>query len=96
MTNTHPTQHSQKGRYFGYARASTPKQGFGVSLLTQREAIEQFAAKRGFFIIGWFEEKETAARRGRPLFGDWADLGTRISTSPHADGLGYDLRLAGS
>jgi DNA invertase Pin-like site-specific DNA recombinase len=70
MTNIHPTHHSPKGRFFGYLRVSTPKQGFGVSLLTQREAIEQFAAKRGFAIIRWFEEKETAARRGRPLFGE--------------------------
>jgi site-specific DNA recombinase len=58
-----------KGRFFGYIRVSTPKQGEGVSLLTQREEIARFAARKGILIVGWFEEKETAAKRGRPIFG---------------------------
>jgi hypothetical protein len=24
----------------------------------------------GFLIVGWFEERETAAKRGRPVFGE--------------------------
>ncbi|MGA8808970.1 MAG: recombinase family protein [Thermoanaerobaculia bacterium] len=69
MTNIiHPNQNKPKGRFFGYLRVSTPKQGEGVSLLTQREEIARFAAKRGLVIIGWFDEKESAAKRGRPVF----------------------------
>jgi DNA invertase Pin-like site-specific DNA recombinase len=70
MTNIPSSNQNQpKGRYFGYIRVSTPKQGEGVSLLTQREEIARFAARRGLLIVGWFEEKETAAKRGRPIFG---------------------------
>jgi DNA invertase Pin-like site-specific DNA recombinase len=70
MTTIHQPQHPDKGRYIAYLRVSTPKQGERVSLLTQREEIAKFAAKRGFLMVGWFEEKETAARRGRPVFGE--------------------------
>ena len=69
MTNT-SFQNKPKGRFFAYLRVSTPKQGEGVSLITQREEIARFAARRGLLIIGWFEEKETAAKRGRPVFGE--------------------------
>lgn len=62
-------QNKPRGRFFAYVRVSTPKQGEGVSLLTQREEIAKFAARRSLLIIGWFEEKETAAKRGRPVFG---------------------------
>jgi DNA invertase Pin-like site-specific DNA recombinase len=61
-------QNKSKGRFYGYLRVSTPRQGEGVSLLTQREGIERFAAKHHLLIIGWFEEKKTAAKRGRPIF----------------------------
>jgi site-specific DNA recombinase len=57
-----------KGRFLAYVRVSTPKQGDGVSLLTQREEIGKFAARQGLLIGGRFEEKETAAKRGRPVF----------------------------
>lgn len=53
---------------FGYVRVSTVKQGDGVSLEAQREAIEAFAAQHNINITKWFEEKETAAKKGRPLF----------------------------
>jgi len=53
---------------FGYVRVSTVKQGDGVSLVAQREAIEAFASRNNIEIVKWFEEKETAAKRGRPLF----------------------------
>jgi DNA invertase Pin-like site-specific DNA recombinase len=61
-------QNKSKGRFYGYLRVSTPRQGEGVSLLTQREGIERFAAKHHLLIVGWFEEKESAAKRGRPVF----------------------------
>ncbi|NGO53490.1 recombinase family protein [Allomesorhizobium camelthorni] len=53
---------------FGYVRVSTVKQGEGVSLQAQREAIERFATGNNIIIIKWFEEKETAAKSGRPVF----------------------------
>ncbi|MDG2001751.1 MAG: recombinase family protein [Novosphingobium sp.] len=53
---------------FGYIRVSTVKQGDGVSLEAQKEAIQVFASRNGITITQWFEEKETAAKRGRPIF----------------------------
>ena len=50
---------------YGYVRVSTQKQGEGVSLDAQREAIERFAAQRDLRISEWFEERETAAKSGR-------------------------------
>jgi site-specific DNA recombinase len=50
---------------FGYVRVSTQKQGEGVSLEAQRAAIEQFADRNDIIISRWFEEKQTAAKRGR-------------------------------
>jgi len=55
-------------QYFAYIRVSTVKQGEGVSLEAQREAIERYALNQGLNISRWFEEKETAAKLGRPLF----------------------------
>lgn len=40
----------------------------GVSLEAQREAISLFAQRNNLSIVEWFEEKETAAKRGRPVF----------------------------
>lgn len=54
--------------YFAYLRVSTVKQGDGVSLEAQREAIETYASKHDLRVVEWFEEKVTAAKRGRPLF----------------------------
>lgn len=53
---------------FGYVRVSTQKQGEGVSLEAQREAISAFALRNNITIIRWFEEKVTAAKKGRPAF----------------------------
>ena len=53
---------------FGYVRVSTAKQGEGVSLEAQRDAIEGFARRENIEITSWFEEKETAAKSGRPVF----------------------------
>lgn len=54
--------------FFAYVRVSTSRQGSGVSLLEQRIAIERFARREGLSIRSWFEERETAAKRGRPVF----------------------------
>lgn len=53
---------------FGYVRVSTAKQGEGVSLTEQRHAIEQYGLRHDLRIVRWFEEKQTAAKRGRPVF----------------------------
>src|SRR3954447_8370259 len=56
-------------RLFGYTRVSTAKQGeHGVSLQEQKDAILRYAEKHGFSIVEWFEERQTAAKRGRPIF----------------------------
>src|ERR1035437_6009954 len=57
----HPRLHCQAGEY-------------GVSLEHQREAIERYAGKNNLNIVKWFEEQETAAKRGRPLFGQMLKL----------------------
>lgn len=55
--------------YFAYVRVSTAKQGEkGVSLQEQKTAITNYAARHGLHIREWFEERETAAKRGRPAF----------------------------
>lgn len=53
---------------FGYIRVSTLKQGEGVSLQEQKDAILTFASRHNLDVIEWFEEKETAAKSGRPKF----------------------------
>ncbi len=56
-------------RYFGYIRVSTAKQGEkGVSLQEQQSAIQQYAQRFGLVFAQWFEERESAAKRGRPIF----------------------------
>jgi DNA invertase Pin-like site-specific DNA recombinase len=60
--------------YFGYVRVSTAKQGEGVSLGEQRAAIERHARQNGLKVIEWFEEKETAAKKGRPVFSQMLKL----------------------
>lgn len=55
--------------FFGYIRVSTAKQGVnGVSLQEQREAIAAYAQRSGLTVSEWFEERESAAKRGRPVF----------------------------
>ena len=53
---------------YGYTRVSTAKQGEGVSLTEQKSSIQSYALKNNLQIVEWFEEKETAAKRGRPVF----------------------------
>lgn len=53
---------------FGYIRVFTQKQGEGVSLEAQKDAITVFASRNDLTVTRWFEEKETAAKSGRPVF----------------------------
>lgn len=61
-------------KFFAYIRVSTTKQGEGVSLDVQKEAIRRYAERHGLEICAWFEEKETAAKRGRPFFNQMMKL----------------------
>ena len=57
------------GNVFAYTRVSTVKQGEkGVSLQEQKDAILRYAQQHGLEIVRWFEERESAAKRGRPAF----------------------------
>jgi len=61
--------------YFGYIRVSTARQGErGVSLQEQRDAITRYAERQHLDISRWFEERETAAKRGRPIFNEMLKL----------------------
>ncbi|HEV2560736.1 MAG TPA: recombinase family protein [Rhizomicrobium sp.] len=56
-------------KYFGYIRVSTQRQGaHGVSLQEQKGAIETYAQRTGLEVVAWYEERETAAKRGRRVF----------------------------
>jgi site-specific DNA recombinase len=67
---------------YGYIRVSTARQGErGVSLQEQREAIERFATRNGLTISRWFEERETAAKRGRPVWNEMLRLLRRRSAA---------------
>lgn len=58
-----------KKRYFSYVRVSTQRQGqLGTSLIEQRAAIDRHAKKMSLLIVRNFEERETAAKQGRPVF----------------------------
>jgi site-specific DNA recombinase len=61
-------------KFFGYIRVSTPRQGKGVSLQEQRDAIMRYAGRDGIEVVRWFEERETAAKRGRPIFNEMLRL----------------------
>src|SRR5580693_102995 len=62
-------------RFFSYIRVSTAKQGeHGVSLQEQHEAIQRYAARQNLSIVRSFEEQETAAKRGRPVFSEMLRL----------------------
>lgn len=56
-------------QYFAYIRVSTARQGEqGVSLEQQRDAITRYAQRNRMELAQWFEERETAAQAGRPVF----------------------------
>lgn len=61
-------------RFFAYIRVSTARQGEGVSLLQQKDAILRYAERAQVSVVRWFEEKETAAKRGRAVFSEMLDL----------------------
>lgn len=64
-----------KNQVYGYIRVSTIRQGLkGVSLQEQKSAIDKYAANNGLTIARWFEEKETAAKQGRPVFSQMLKL----------------------
>src|SRR5690242_5800766 len=55
--------------YYAYIRVSTQKQGEkGSSLQEQHAAIDFYAQRHSLHIEKWFEERETAAKRGRQVF----------------------------
>jgi site-specific DNA recombinase len=55
--------------YVAYIRVSTVKQGvLGSSLQEQRDAILAFATRHQFNIVEWYEDRETAAKKGRAQF----------------------------
>ena len=62
-------------QFFSYIRVSTSKQGErGVSLKEQLDAITRYAQNHGLQIARSFEERESAAKRGRPIFLDMLRL----------------------
>ncbi len=69
-------------KYVAYIRVSTQKQGqTGVSLQEQRAAIERYAEINRLQIETWYEERETAAKRGRPIFTQMLEQVERSSIS---------------
>jgi site-specific DNA recombinase len=67
---------------FAYIRVSTARQGVrGSSLQEQQSAISDYAARHGLEIREWFEERETAAKRGRPVFNRMLELLARKCVS---------------
>jgi Site-specific recombinases, DNA invertase Pin homologs len=62
-------------KFFGYIRVSTAKQGEqGVSLQEQKSAIARYSERNDLEVAEWFEERETAAKRGRPVFNQMLKL----------------------
>jgi site-specific DNA recombinase len=62
-------------KVFAYVRVSTTRQGEkGVSLAEQSDAIRRFAERHELTIVRWFEEQQTAAKRGRPKFSEMVRL----------------------
>lgn len=56
-------------RYFSYVRVSTVRQGqTGTSLTEQQAAIDRYARQWNLAVIKCYEERETAAKAGRPVF----------------------------
>src|SRR5205085_2174920 len=71
-------------KYLAYTRVSTTKQGeHGVSLSEQKWAIEHYAQQNQLSVTEWFEEQETAAKKGRPVFSKMM----RLLTSGKASGV---------
>lgn len=57
--------------YFSYVRVYTQQQGaLGTSLAEQQAAIDYYAQRFNLNIVKQYEERETAAKQGRPVFLD--------------------------
>lgn len=55
--------------FIAYTRVSTVRQGTnGVSLSEQHRAISEYADKNDIIVLEWFEEQQSAAKQGRPIF----------------------------
>src|SRR5581483_2320083 len=67
--------------FYAYVRVSTARQGEGVSLQEQRSAIEGYAQRHNLHVTRWFEELETAAKSGRPVFSEMVKLLRRGAAS---------------
>ena len=61
-------------RCFAYTRVSSASQEDGASLKEQAELVSRYAEKQNLEIVEWFEEIETAAKPGRPVFGRMVKL----------------------
>tara|TARA_R110002072_G_scaffold302796_1_gene488821 strand:+ start:10009 stop:11646 length:1638 start_codon:yes stop_codon:yes gene_type:complete len=64
----------RKNDVFGYIRVSDTKQVGGASLSEQERSIIEYATKNRLNIIKWFQETQTAAKKGRPKFTDMMNL----------------------
>ncbi len=53
---------------YAYIRVSDKKQEDGASLSEQKRQIKEYAQKNQLSIVRWFEEVQTAAKKGRPIF----------------------------
>lgn len=78
-----PIKYNAMKKMFAYVRVSTARQGLGASLEAQQESIRRFAATKDMDIVRWFEEKETAAKQGRPVFAQMI----KLLKSKKADGV---------
>lgn len=74
---------------FGYVRVSTVKQGDGVSLEAQKDAILEYARRKNLTITQWWEEKETAAKQGRPVFNEM------VARLKHGEAKGLVIHIMG-
>lgn len=59
---------------FAYTRVSDAHQEDGASLSEQETLISHYAEKQGLSVIEWFQEVETAAKPGRPVFNRMVNL----------------------
>ncbi len=61
-------------KVFAYIRVSDKKQEDGASLSEQQRQIKEYAHKNELKIVKWFEEVQTAAKKGRPIFTEMLTL----------------------
>lgn len=66
-----------------------------MSLQEQRTAIENYAQRYGLAIAQWFEERESAAKRGRPVFTQMMRQAWRVTIRPNSATVAHDTKLLG-